>query len=220
MDKQITEFLATFDTISSHMDTTFSALSTALSRCYNNKDSTTTRVYLAILVGPSLGSAKSKVVLGIDGLEKRIWGNRGNVSRIPDVETNENEEDDAAAETEDDAEGPDDSDESEELEEDSEDDCENDSRLSSSPPSVKCSHANEQIFLQNAERLLARTLAAADEDGRGISSEMCTFSRSVLIGASNLRATISTNTNTYSYSGSKAFQPSCLDSAPKSLSIT
>ena len=189
MDKQRTEFLASFDTIASHMDTTFSALSTALSRCSSHKDSKFTRAYLAILLGPSLGSAKSKVVLGIDGLEKRIWGNYINDSSSQKVGVEEKEEQDSAPETEEDdsAEDPDDSesDESgEELEEESEDEdededeCENVGRRSSSPesPPVQQSVANEQRFLQNAERLLSRTLAAADEDGRGIISEMCALS--------------------------------------------
>ena len=187
VDKLRTEFLTTFDTISSHMDTTFSALSTALSRCSNYTDSTTiTRAYLAIFLGPSLGSAKSKVVLGIDGLEKRIWGNHANVSSTQGGD--ENEEQDVVSETEDNdsAEEPDESEsdgseeeESEEESEEEEDGCENIGEVSSPPPTA---HASEQKFLQNAERLLSRTLAAADADGRGIISEMCTFSE-ILIGA-------------------------------------
>ena len=165
------------------MDTTFSALSTALSRCSNNKDSTITQAYLAIFLGPSLGSAKSKVVLGIDGLEKRIWGNHANVSSSQEAGGDENEEQDVVSETEDDdsAEEPDESesDRSEEEESEDEDDCENKGGVSSPPPTAQKSHASEQKFLQNAERLLSRTLAAADADGRGIISEMCTFSRSV-----------------------------------------
>ena len=186
MDKQRTEFLANFDTISSHMDTTFSALSTALSRCSNYKDSTISRAYLAIFLGPSLGSAKSRVVLGIDGLEKRIWGNHANISSTQEAGGDGNEEQDVVSETEDDecAEDPDESasDESEEeLEEseDDEDDCESIDRVSSPSLTTQNSYASEQKFLQNAERLLSRTLAAADADGRGIISEMCTFLRPV-----------------------------------------
>ena len=192
MDRLRTEFLTTFDTIASNMDTTFSALSTALSRCSNNKDSTITRAYLAIFLGPSLGSAKSKVILGIDGLEKRIWGNHANVSRTQEAGGDEDEEQDVVSETEDDdsAEDPVESESDgseEELEEESEDedededDSENISGMSSPPLTAQMSHASEQKFLQNAERLLSRTLAAADADGRGMISEMCTFLRSALI---------------------------------------
>jgi hypothetical protein len=137
-----------------------------------------------------MGSAKSKVVLGIDGLEKRIWGNHVNITSTPEAGGDENEEQDAVSGAEDDdsAELPydSDSDESEEeLEEESEgedeDDCENVGRASSPPPTAQISHASEQRFLQNAERLLSRTLAAADADGRGMISEMCTFLSSVLV---------------------------------------
>ena len=195
MDKLRTEFLATFDTIASHMDTTFSALSTALSRCSNYKDSTITRAYLAIFVGPSLVSAKSKVLLGIDGLEKRVWGDLANVPSTQEAGGDENEEQDVVSGTEDDdsEEDPDESESDgseEELEEESEDEDEdededddadaNDSnnagRISLPPLTTQKSHASEQKFLQNAERLLSRTLAAADADGRGIISEMCTLS--------------------------------------------
>ena len=192
MDRLRTEFLTTFDTIASNMDTTFSALSTALSRCSNNKDSTITRAYLAIFLGPSLGSAKSKVILGIDGLEKRIWGNHANVSSTQEAGGDEDEEQDVVSETEDDdsAEDPVESESDgseEELEEESEDedededDSENISGMSSPPLTAQMSHASGQKFLQNAERLLSRTLAAADADGRGMISEMCTFLRSALI---------------------------------------
>jgi len=182
VDKQRTDFLASFDTISSHMDTTFSALSTALSRCTNNKDSTIARAYLAILVGPSLESAKSKVVLGIDGLEKRIWGDHINVSNTQEAG------DDEEPETEvDDAEYPDDSQsdesEDEESEDESEDDCENVTTASSPPSPAQRSHESEQRFLQNAERLLSRTLAAADADGKGIISEMSPTQTHILIRA-------------------------------------
>ena len=186
MDKLRTEFLSTFDTIASHMDTTFSALSTALSLCSNYKESTVTRAYLAIFLGPSLASAKSKVVLGIGGLEKRIWGNHANVSGTQEAGDDENEEQNVVSETEDDdsAEDPDESESDgseEELEEESEDedededDCEKIGGVLCPPLNAQISHASEQKFLQNAERLLSRTLAAADADGRGIISEMCTF---------------------------------------------
>ncbi|TFK63423.1 hypothetical protein BDN72DRAFT_847629 [Pluteus cervinus] len=34
------------------------------------------RVYLAILVGPSLTSARAKVIMGVDGFECKVWGER------------------------------------------------------------------------------------------------------------------------------------------------
>jgi hypothetical protein len=67
----------------------------------------------------------------------------------------------------------------EESEDEDEDDREKIGGVSSQPLSAQKSHASEQKFLQNAERLLSRTLAAADADGRGIISEMCKSSRLV-----------------------------------------
>src|ERR1700728_4613754 len=87
------ELLSSFDALSSHLTSTFSALSTALARASSrNGYSTDTqetvestgakktgRAYLAILVGASISSAKSKVVVGINGLEVKIWGTRDDV---------------------------------------------------------------------------------------------------------------------------------------------
>jgi hypothetical protein len=128
------------------------------------------------------------VVLGIDGLEKRIWGNNANILSTQEDGADENEEQDVVSELEDDdsAEDPDESESDgseEEHEEESEDEDEDDREkiggVSSQPLSAQKSHASEQKFLQNAERLLSRTLAAADADGRGIISEMCKSSRLV-----------------------------------------
>ncbi|KAJ7062835.1 hypothetical protein C8F01DRAFT_1368541 [Mycena amicta] len=80
-----TELLASFDTLSSHLDTTFTALSTAIALCRrnqnrnqdNNTNATTTgRAQLAILVGPSIGAAKTKVMFVVDGLATKVWGER------------------------------------------------------------------------------------------------------------------------------------------------
>lgn len=64
-----------------------------------------------------------------------------------------------------------DEDDDEEQDEDEEDqeDC---SRVPSPLPPY-LSRAEEQKFLQNADRLLSRTLAAADAESNGITSEMC-----------------------------------------------
>ncbi|RDB20244.1 hypothetical protein Hypma_012607 [Hypsizygus marmoreus] len=80
--KQRTDLLTSFDTLTSHLNTTFTALSTALARSSTSdqehpnvrspKDRP--RAYLAILVGPSMGSAKSKVMFAVDGLETKYGG--------------------------------------------------------------------------------------------------------------------------------------------------
>ena len=72
------------------MSTTFTALSTAFAKaveCGSAADAVKdeerrqqkaqkARAYLAILVGPSLGTAKAKVLFAVDGLEVTVWGER------------------------------------------------------------------------------------------------------------------------------------------------
>ncbi|KJA18185.1 hypothetical protein HYPSUDRAFT_70092 [Hypholoma sublateritium FD-334 SS-4] len=211
--KQRTELLASFDTISSHLDTTFSALSTALARCAGARAGTRVQAHVAILVGPSLGTAKARVIMGIDGLEARIWGARedsggkiaGDGQESESDEDEENEVGSSADDSDDRAEEPevsdddDDDDDNEEEDDDEDDDAEygeeeesassDDSQPANSPPAPGpppppyTSHADEQRFLQTADRLLSRTLAAADADGRGISSEMTPTQTHVLLRA-------------------------------------
>jgi hypothetical protein len=200
--------LSSYDTISSHLDTTFSALSTALARCSgasarlsaSPEGKKVAQAHVAILVGPSLGTAKSKVILGIDGLETRIWGARegsaaqgdGQVDKRDEKEDGESEDEEEEEEdgeeedeeegeeeanslegSDDDAEEPEESDEEDDDEEEIEGEEESDDEEStSSPPLPQVSYAEEQKFLQNADRLLSRTLAAADAEGNGIASEM------------------------------------------------
>lgn len=63
-----------FDVLSSHLHTTFSALSTALAR--NPARRSTETVYLALLLGPTIGAPKARVILVLEGLEVKIWGER------------------------------------------------------------------------------------------------------------------------------------------------
>ena len=159
------------------------------------------QAHVAILVGPSLGTAKSRVLLGIDGLETRIWGVREDSSENAgaDQESDEDEDEEEGAEagnsadeSESSAEEPEESDDDydddededeDEVDDDGEDDEEGSADsdddqpvdsppTSQQPPPPYTSHADEQRFLQTADRLLSRTLAAADAEGSGISSEM------------------------------------------------
>ena len=193
--KQRAELLASFDTLSSHLDTTFTALSTAFARCQSSSlssdsvakkfppKSRVARAYLAILVGPSLSTPKSKVMLTVDGLDARIWGQR--------EESSKPEEEDGGVDEEVDDEGADDDDhtdsDGQEEPEDSDEDGEDVSKLDDdtdsneeedtappSPPPPYISHAEEQRFLNSADRLLSRTLAGADAENYGLSAELCT----------------------------------------------
>lgn len=63
-----------FDELSSHLHTTFSALSTALAQ--NPTHRCTETVYLALVLGPTIGAPKARVVLALEGLEVKLWGQR------------------------------------------------------------------------------------------------------------------------------------------------
>ncbi|KAH7903126.1 hypothetical protein BJ138DRAFT_1120699 [Hygrophoropsis aurantiaca] len=68
--KKCTELLASFDTLASHLHTTFTALSTARARAHSIATRASTHadekaVYLAIVLGPSVGTAKSRTMIGI-----------------------------------------------------------------------------------------------------------------------------------------------------------
>ena len=178
-----TELLASFDTLASHLSTTFTALSTAFARAVNrlggvkergegDQGGGRARAYLAILVGPSVGSAKAKVVFAVDGLEVKVWGEReGDVEEGGEEEGGEVDEDE-----EEDEEGEE---EGEEEQDDEQDDEGKDEAtpppLSPSPspsPEPYMTHTQQQQTLLNAERLLSRTLANADAHGYGLNSDL------------------------------------------------
>ncbi|KAH7881136.1 uncharacterized protein C8R40DRAFT_18202 [Lentinula edodes] len=218
------DLIDSFDTLSSHLDTTFTALSTAFARCSptgasasgdSNADeqSPGSQAYLAILVGPSIGTAKSKVIFAVDGLETKIWGVRDDLPRK--VEAHEEVEDESDSDAEEGLEETyetfDDDDEenshSEPEDSDSEDDsdvCSTSSRPDSpipqpppspprrvhpstssqtSPTHLLQDHAREQQKIRAADQLLSRTLAMADAEGRGMASELVPTQTHVLLRA-------------------------------------
>ncbi|EEB89422.1 hypothetical protein MPER_12480, partial [Moniliophthora perniciosa FA553] len=193
-DKPRLELLNSLDILSSHLDTTFTALSTAFAKCKSSPK--TQPAYIAILVGPSITSAKQKVIFGVDGLEAKIWGMRDD---LPEQGSDEEEEEEYDSSSRSGDEQPEDSaSESEEEEEESEDnEAEPPKPLSSSqnrnsPPRRQphlvstqshTSHTEQQRLLYRADRFFSSTLARAEGEGRGMSAEM--------------RAR-SPNTNTYS----------------------
>jgi hypothetical protein len=78
--KKRAEMIAAFDELSSHLHTTFSALSTALARSQTHGKTDT--VYLALVLGPTIGAPKARVVLVLEGLEVKIWGQREDVEEV------------------------------------------------------------------------------------------------------------------------------------------
>ncbi len=75
--KKRSDMINAFDELSSHLHTTFSALSTALAR--NPAHRGTDIVYLALVLGPTIGAPKARVVLVLEGLEVKIWGKRDDI---------------------------------------------------------------------------------------------------------------------------------------------
>ncbi|PIL36470.1 hypothetical protein GSI_00159 [Ganoderma sinense ZZ0214-1] len=96
--KKRDELLATFDILSSHLQTTFVALSTAYAKCKSAKTKAETATsdenghfhvqpnsvagpsrgtaHLMFVLGPSANSARARIVLTIDGLDIKVWGTR------------------------------------------------------------------------------------------------------------------------------------------------
>jgi hypothetical protein len=126
----------------------------------------TARAYLAIVLGPSVGAARAKVMFAIDGLEVKVWGKREGVKR--DRKGDGNEEttggDRSGSENEEDEE--DGSEDEEPIESDmdseSEDESDHDDDEVSDPDPQphQPTHAETEQILHTSSRLLARTLAS------------------------------------------------------------
>ncbi|KAK0191713.1 hypothetical protein F5146DRAFT_929478 [Armillaria mellea] len=190
--KMRSELLDSFDTLMSHLGTTFTALSTAFALSFTPEERSktlhTSRAYMAILVGPSIGSAKSKVMFAVDGLEAKVWGQRDDI-RLEDESGNE---DDGSEDEEDESdeeceandgceEGPSDSDESDVDDDEDETESDDNDQTSLSPP--PSAFAEEQRILRTADRLLSRALVSADCEGNGLASEISPTQTHILIRA-------------------------------------
>jgi len=152
----------------------------------------TGRGYLVILVGAGVGSAKSKVVFAVDGLEVKIWGTRDDLPApgANDVEgdeentsgEDEDEDDSDEDESNDEGDGEESGEESSEDEEDEDSDAESTDGSQASPaprmdeggrtPWLPTPPSEDEQALRVADRLLSRTLAAADGEGNSMASEI------------------------------------------------
>lgn len=159
------------------------------------------RAFFAVALGPTVGTAKSRVIVGIDGLETKVWGLREDT--IPDkavVRADDGPEEDqdnhlrdeSDADNEDEqSEGEESGGSSEETEDASVSDddespppsrspsptpsSDSDTSPSMSPRNVPSKSPSEDPeTVRAAERLLSRTLAnaCAEDDGHGLASEM------------------------------------------------
>jgi hypothetical protein len=163
-----TDLLASFDTLCSHLNTSFSSLSTALARVNGPGPRPTRRAYLAILVGPSIGSAKTKVMFAVDGLVTKVWGERDDVEEESDDESDDADGGDDSADE--DGSEPSDTDSSTESDHDASSPPPSRSPspspcTSPSPPLVAASPPSsppQKAPLRAPTRLLAHTLATAE----------------------------------------------------------
>lgn len=198
------DLITSFDTLASHLYTTFIALSTSLALRDTAKpehivlvpaasSSRTGRVFMAIVLGPTIGTAKARVILGIDGFEVKMWGMAEDTVLDGTVERDSGE-----SETDDDgSESGADTDKSDHVSSSESDSNDTQSTGSSPPPSRSPSpslssstssssdipdrpdntRTPPQDPLRAAERLLSQTLASAwaeDTNGQGLASEMGT----------------------------------------------
>ncbi|KAF5370197.1 hypothetical protein D9757_010624 [Collybiopsis confluens] len=209
------DLIDSFDILSSHLETTFSALSTAFALSSRAAASDPvdqqrgSQVYMAILVGPSIGTSKSKVFFAVDGLETKIWGVRDDIatSSESDVGLEDDGHEDQSSDSEDadeildddgdDASEPEYSDSPPDSEDEDEGEGDEDESPSSSgrsspallpprrmPSSISTQdHAQEQKSIRSADQLLSRTLAIADAEGRGMASELAPTQTHVLLRA-------------------------------------
>ncbi|KAL4067184.1 hypothetical protein V8B97DRAFT_2009570 [Scleroderma yunnanense] len=213
--KKRQELMASFDTLASHLYTTFIALSTSLALRATDKTNDTPpirtgRAFMAIVLGPTVGAAKARVILAIDGFEVKVWGMRedGALDGPVGCDAEESDKDEEGESDESSSEDGRSSGHSSPLSRSPSPSLSTSSSLSSpaSPPPPSSSSSStssssevpevlnphvhttttSQDPFHTAERLLSRTLASAcadDTSGQGLASEMAPTHTHILIRA-------------------------------------
>lgn len=89
--KQRSELVFAVDTLTSHLQTTFTALSSAFAErerknfpgpTDRDRRIPTSRAYMMFVLGPSVGAAKAKIALVADGLEAQPWDDKGGLALV------------------------------------------------------------------------------------------------------------------------------------------
>ncbi|KAG0707011.1 hypothetical protein DFH29DRAFT_897918, partial [Suillus ampliporus] len=111
------------------------------------------RAYLAVVLGPTPGSAKCRVMVGVDALEAKVWGERDDCSGVPSEHEREISEDESNLDNDSDSEvDSNESDDSDDAGDEAARETESDeSSQGPSPP---------------------RSAACGENDGQGMASEM------------------------------------------------
>ncbi|TCD66202.1 hypothetical protein EIP91_001649 [Steccherinum ochraceum] len=202
--KKKVELITAIDTLSSHLHTTFRALSTALAVARMKDDTLavgllpSVQAHMAVVLGTSIGAPKARVMLAISGLEVKHAGVASVSAPRGPQEENEKNGTYAAGEVdgesgseseEEDSAGESDSEEYSDEEEDVSSDEEPEApprteSTRSGSPLPSATFLEEQQALRTADRLLSRTLAnaCAEQDG-GLSSELAPTQTRILLRA-------------------------------------
>ena len=120
--KKREDLLTTFDMLSSHLQTTFVALSTAYAKCKSAKGKAAAQTgdensqkdtqaytagraqrgaaHLMFILGPSVGAARARILLTIDGLDVKVWGERADAPRQAQPSADSEPEDDTSIDLE------------------------------------------------------------------------------------------------------------------------
>lgn len=128
--------------------------------------------YVAIVLGPTVGVPKARVILSLDGLNVKVWGARKEnptAQRSGSADLNEGRvkaEDSSIVDEDIEADS-----DVEQLPSDSDDE-ESDTDSSSESESEEPTYAAQQAFLDAQTRLLSRRLAEANATEEGLASEM------------------------------------------------
>ncbi|KAJ8474947.1 hypothetical protein ONZ51_g6895 [Trametes cubensis] len=160
--KKREDLLATFDMLSSHLQTTFVALSTAYAKCKLAKgkaaaqagDENSQKDTQAYTAGPSVGAARARILLTIDGLDVKVWGERADAPRQAQPSADSEPEDDTSIDlecTDEEDEEDTDEDSSDQEEEGSEDEDEDSSEEGSSVDASEANTSDQEDELDELE---------------------------------------------------------------------
>ncbi|KLO08578.1 hypothetical protein SCHPADRAFT_603043 [Schizopora paradoxa] len=192
--KKLDTLLSSFDLLSSHLGTTFTALSTALARSQVNSPSI---AHFVILFGPTVSAAsaatstRARIMLEITGFDVRIWGMRNDRRLDGEDNDDDDQEEDIPPDSDEEEDDSVDGDEEEESEDevppspepsDFDSDVEEEEEGPYIPSSSSYIPPESEIVL--AERTLSRTLAQANADASaGMAAEIPPTQIHVLIRA-------------------------------------
>ncbi|OCH93255.1 hypothetical protein OBBRIDRAFT_725243 [Obba rivulosa] len=137
------ELISAIDILSSHLHTTFAALSTAFARNKSRRKDVEraedlASAHLVFALGPSVGAARARVVYVVDGLEVKVWGDRDDTSDVSSGSSTEDTSEGNTSDSDEDSEDVEDDETDETSEQDDEEGFHDvDSESGTEPPSSR-----------------------------------------------------------------------------------